>query len=1443
MQIGSVEFELFNKIVLKDLYLEDQQGDTLFEAKRLSVGFEFLPLFRKQLIFSSAQLFTFQVNMNKETDESPLNIQFLIDAFASKDTLKKRPEIDLNIHTLNIRRGNFSYHVKDAPETSGQFNAKHLDISNISAKIHLNKLSNDSINISVDKLSMKDLSGLELKRMLFTVKGSDKHATIRKFQIWMPNSHLQLENIHAAFPEDKSPDSFILKTQLSFDIADSEIVPRDLKALVPALNNFRNKISVEGQFKGNYNDIKVSGFQLNDEDHLSLHASLNIKNLEMPDSAYVDGRIDHFSVSAEGAERLINNFSSNTTFLPAPVYKMGNIGFSGHVSGQFHNLKALGVFTSENGNLNVDIGIGKDKSNRLFLQGHIQTAEFNLHNLFPENNPYGKVIFIVDLDAHEDSRKKMAGTINANIQQFEFSNHAYENIRFDGDFTPSSFNGKIEANDAEGKLFAEGIFNLNPGGIPEFDFQATVEHIRLDRLNLTKKYIDSEMSFEIDANFVGNTAENLLGNINLRRFSFEVKDDIFSLDSLIISASGTGDNRLITIQSDILKAELLGAYSYKQIIPAVKQTMHQYIPAIIPLPSKKIEDVNNFYLDLTIENTEKLSKIFKLPFTILKRSKLFGHYNHTDAIFKFEASLPGYKFGGMKMEKTSMIFKNTQDSVDLDIKGIRYGKFDVKTDFGIHLTAKDDILQSFLHWKNREEALYEGKLSASARFFTPEKQAPLKVEVDMLPASLTFNDTTWTVFPAKILVDGDRISVDRLNAEYEDQFIHINGVVSRDTIDNLYVDLNKVNLNYIFNALVIPALNFGGTATGKVVLNDLYQSRRLTTNLDVKNFAFNDAIMGDLRLKGFWDNEKQGIALMGRSTVNDTTYLDIDGIILPSKKELSLLFDAKNANATFIRKYTENILPGFSGKINGNVHVYGNFGAINVEGNALIRDGGFGIGFLNTYYTFNDSVTLTKNKISLNNVALYDKFGHKAIANGVVNHQNFRNFNFSAKIQANNLLAFNASERQNPVFSGTAFGSGSVTIRGTEDIVNIDVSMQTNDKTKISLNFMDQSDVQDYDFISFVNKQKPVTTKENEGEEESDIDLIMNQLSISSNKTEIKLNLMLDVTPDAMLELYIDPVSGDKIKAWGKGRMQIEYGNKSEPRIYGNYTADRGIYNFSLQQVIYKDFHINEGSTINFRGDPFAANLNIDAVYSLPANLGELDHSLNASTANSTTTVNCLMNLSGELQHPEVKFDIRLPNSSDELERQVRNIIGTDDMMNRQIIYLLALGRFYTMDAGSGKNSDFANVASSTISTQLTSLLGPLSENLQIGTNIRTSNNEEYTDTEVKVLLSSQLLNNRLIINGNLGYKDTPNEQRTFIGDFDLEYKLNKSGDIRLKAYNHSNDRYYYIKSAQTTQGVGVMFRKDFNKLYELFRIKKKQQAPSLSMEEGSGEEIFIQFK
>jgi len=334
------------------------------------------------------------------------------------------------------------------------------------------------------------------------------------------------------------------------------------------------------------------------------------------------------------------------------------------------------------------------------------------------------------------------------------------------------------------------------------------------------------------------------------------------------------------------------------------------------------------------------------------------------------------------------------------------------------------------------------------------------------------------------------------------------------------------------------------------------------------------------------------------------------------------------------------------------------------------------------------------------------------------------------------------------------------------------------------------------------------------------------QKSEESVPTHYNIDLQGDITPEAQLVIVMDPVGGDQIKATGSGNLRMTYNDADEMTMFGKYVLDKGNYNFTLQDIIIKDFTIKDGSSISFQGDPYAAVLDIEAVYSLNANIRDLDESFaNDKEINRTNVpVHALLRAKGPMSQPDISFDLEFPTLATDAYRKVRSIISTDEMMNQQIVYLLALNRFYTPDYTNAtrSNNELTSVASSTLSSHLTNLLGKMSDKWSISPNFR-SNKGDFSDMEVDLALSSQLLNNRLLFNGNFGYRDNTYNTRNsnFIGDFDIEYLLNSKGTLRLKAYNHFNDQNYYVRNALTTQGVGIVWKHDFNHPFDFLRRNK----------------------
>ena len=164
-----------------------------------------------------------------------------------------------------------------------------------------------------------------------------------------------------------------------------------------------------------------------------------------------------------------------------------------------------------------------------------------------------------------------------------------------------------------------------------------------------------------------------------------------------------------------------------------------------------------------------------------------------------------------------------------------------------------------------------------------------------------------------------------------------------------------------------------------------------------------------------------------------------------------------------------------------------------------------------------------------------------------------------------------------------------------------------------------------------------------------------------------------------------------------------------------------------------------------------------------------------------------------------------------------------------QVIYLLGIGRFYNQNAqfqnaGSQSGTAMNSLISSTLSSQFNQFLSNAmgSHNWSFGANLRTGETG-WDQLDIEGILSGRLLNNRLLINGNFGYRESYYSTNNFIGDFDVQYLLTPSGNLSLKAYNQTNDR-YFIQSSLTTQGIGLQYKRDFNNWRQAFRRIRKSK-------------------
>ena len=409
-------------------------------------------------------------------------------------------------------------------------------------------------------------------------------------------------------------------------------------------------------------------------------------------------------------------------------------------------------------------------------------------------------------------------------------------------------------------------------------------------------------------------------------------------------------------------------------------------------------------------------------------------------------------------------------------------------------------------------------------------------------------------------------------------------------------------------------------------------------------------------------------------------------------------------------------------------------------------------------------------------------------------------------------------------FYGTLFSTGNVHLFGGEGRLQVDAAIAPEKGSSLTYNVDTPGGVTNSDFITYVDRAVVDSLRHNE-----DVSVTSSARDLSKLSTDIRVNIDMDMSPSMRLRLLMNRKSDDLIDIGGEGRLLANFHNKGRFNLYGTFTIVDGIYNLSFQEIIRKNFTFRPGGTVSFAGPPLNAVLNLQAAYTVPnVSLNDLGSS---SLGFNNTRVDCLMNVTGRAASPVITFDFDLPNATEDEKRIVHSMVSTEEERNMQVIYLLGVGRFYSYQAqaqqGTAGQTGTAmySFMASTLSQRFNKLLGSAigSNNWNFGANVRTGSTG-WDNVDVEGMLSGRLFDNRLLVNGNFGYRESYYTTRNIITDVDVQYLLTRNGSIAIKGYNKTNDR-YFVQNSFNTQGIGIQFQKEFNRFNQLFRRTRRTPA------------------
>ncbi len=1419
--VGRIDVGLFNRIIIDDVTMLDHQRHPLLRAGRISAKLDLLRLPYNEICITSAQLFGADIHINRASASARPNYQFVVDSLASKDTTV-HSKLNFQIHSLVIRRGALCYDQFDMLRMH-TLDIHHLNIKNISTHILLSDLTKDAGSINIKKLSLSEQCGLDIKELTAKASLSNHKIALDHLFLRTPTSRVFLKEIAANF---KRKGDMIDWNTMSYagSIKPSLISTYDISCLTDKIKRSRHNIQLSTRFHGTKHHIAIENilfdvFPGSARKSSILHFGGDIRATlcdHQPDWSII---CHSLYINQEGK----NIFNVD---LPAVADRLDHLAFTGSGRGKgTRQIHVSGSLLSDAGNAKVNFKIDHQA-----LASYLETQRFNLQQI-TANKDLGELAASIKVAGNLRQKMFLA---DGRIDRIDFKGYPYQHININGAFRNETFSGHCSINDPNIVATIESKDGISLSR-HHYVLDAEISHLRPSAVNLLKgKLGDTNYAVNLSANLSGSSLNNLNGLLKVTNFRAQRGDERYELQSLQIKAGKSNHDHFVTMLSDFGHIEVTGQFDYATLLQSIQNVFIHQLPSIQTLTSFRYRPShsNNFALTATILRDDWLRFFTGVDLNLLQPLSLTCSLDSKTEGIDCHVVAPDLSYNGGRYQNVNIIA--TSPNNQLNCRGSLTKTDDNRpgTDYQVQATAVGNTLRTSLSMDNHaKKQRLRGQLNADMAFLPNEKNQVV-ASIDVKKSHLFVGDSVYTIHADLLTYSKKHLTIDNLNIASNSQSIRINGQASPNRDDSIIVDLNNVNVEYILDLVNFHSVDFSGNVNGKAYLSSLFGTPKAKGNIVVSDFQFEEGNMGTLNANVRWNNEKKQIDI--DAIALDTMHTDrgfqdrqtvINGYVSPKRNDINLTFNAENARGEFLKGFCSNFMSDIDLSVNGKLNLWGDLKKLNLTGGAKVS-GATTITPINTrYYLSDDSVRFLVNEIRFAGDTIRDRLGNRGLLSGALYHTHLSHLSYALHVKANNLIGYDLGPDDGNTVYGTIAGTGSVDINGKPGEVNIKVDATPSHRSVMCYDITSPEAIGTQEFIQWVSRDSLQAQLVNTPPPSD------NDAKPEDVPTDIHINFLIHATPDATLKIIMDKTSGDYIDLNGTGIIRATYYNKGGVKLYGNYVVDRGIYKLTIQNIIKRDFTFKQGSTITFGGDPSYANLNLEAQYMLNSvNLADLQ--LGRRFSGNNIRVNCLMKVTGTPSDPKVDFDMDMPTVSADVKQMIYSIINSEDEMKQQVLYLLAVGRFYNKTENNAQDVEakeskttvaMQSILSGQLSQQINNVLGSVvkNKNWNFGANISTGT-EGWNNAEYEGILSGSFLNNRLLFNGQFGYRDNvTTANQSFIGDFDIRYLIVPNGNLSVRIYNQTNDR-YFTRNALNTQGVGFVIKHDFDNWKELWHRKKQ---------------------
>ena len=1412
ISIGKVDFRFFNKLVLNDVLISGTARDTIFYSRILSAEIDTLKIKEQRISLSELSFFENKISVVRDT-ANRFNFSFILD---SLQTEKRDTSISvlwkIRCNQFNFQNSDLAFHDKSTEKQSHLF----INQMNLNASEFFNY--SDSTAFRINSLSLNYNNYLDINNL--SAKLSITKQKIEIDSLSLTSNKSEINDLNLVMKVGKNEN--IINRNMDFDIqlAKSKVNLSELAEIIHPLKEIDESIEFSGRIYGNIKDIKGKDLILKTGLNTNTVFDFYVNGIEDIETMYLFLDLKQFETTAYDITsfKIVQNGKRIKLNIPESLHNSGIISYKGNFSGFLSDFVTFGTLQSKMGTIKTDVSVIPKSDGFYSYKGRVTTTDFDLGRLLDAKD-IGRITFNGNVDGeYRLSNKNISGLFKGEIAKLVAIDYVYENIKLDGYYKDKMFDGMVSMNDSNLQFTFIGRLDVSKE-TPNFDFNLHVDKLIPGNLHISNNFFKSEIAFNMKAKFTGNKIDNLKGVIIVDDGYYKNKNGSFSLNGIQLISVPQKSTMELTFNSDYFDIKIDGNYQFQDIWYALKNNVNRFIPAFNFKTPANLKP-NLFEYRIVFKNLDDLTNVFAPELKVETPFFLYGKMDSKNFDFQLEGSIPGFQYKNIWVRN---IFLSNKVADNQYISKIKCGEVLHKKGGSVYnFTVSSDIANNTLHnkidWYARKDSVGYSSVKSYSYFNATENAGLPKVLTDFLPSEIYLTDTIWYIDPCNATIDSSLVHINKFKLYNKKQSLEIDGKISKDSTDLLYVDLKNIDLEY-FQKSISNYNSLKGIANCSVNISKIYDQPVFLANATIEGLEYKNQVVGDVVFTSSWDRIDSEIESELIIMDNTSKRLAASGSFNPKTKALNYVLQADSLPLKLLETVITSEFSDFNGTTSGTVKISGTPKEIFMDGVAKVQNGSLLIDYTQTKYFIDDFVYLKSDTIQFQNLSFSDAQKNKGKLNGTLVHDNYSNMMYDLTIVSPKIKVLSTTMKYNEQFYGDVFANCKLKVYGKGLKIALTGSMTTLPGTNVNISMEYENAIEQYDFLEFVNTAETA---------EQDM------FYYDPPKTDFTISFNIEVTPDAKTQLVYNSQIGDVIKGEGEGILLFEMNKYGDISLAGDFTVVKGDYLFTLQSIVNKRFTIAPGGTIVWSGDPYNAVIDLKAIYSLKTSLSDLQP--DANYLYQRIPVECIILLTDELINPTINFEINLPEENEGEKSKLEQFFNTEEEINKQILSLIVMGKFYTPEYMRGQYETqnpnmIGSTASELFSNQLSNWLSQISKNVDVGFKYRPGNS--ITNDELELALSTQIFNDRVILNGNIGNNVNPesNNSSQIVGDFDMRVKLTPNGKIQLKAYNHSNNDLIY-ETAPYTQGIGFSFKEEYNsfedlmqKIASIFKKKEKREA------------------